>query len=376
MGTLYVTEMGVQVHKEGQRLLVKRGTEVLQDIPMIKVDRVILMGKGASITTPTLYALARQKVGVYYLSTQGRFVMRTVGDEHRHSRLRHAQARYSDHAAGCLALARAIVFGKVSNQRVLVQRHAEGAAWAGRALASMDQMRRQVDASSTLDELRGREGLAAREYFSLLRQILRPPSDGKAWGFEKRAYYPPTDPVNALLSFGYTLLLNDLIAACQLTGLDPDLGFFHVIDYNKPAMALDLEEIFRAVIVDSIVLTAINRPYFSLRDFEIGKPIQDPDEDDLPGESVPAGRDQTQTRPAARPAPAKIMADQPVRPIYMKDAARRRFIDLYESRVNESVLYPATGERTTYRRIFELQAYAVAKVILGEAERLVPFTIR
>ncbi len=150
--------------------------------------------------------------------------------------------------------------------------------------------------------------------------------------------------------------------------MDPDLGFFHVIDYNKPAMALDLEEIFRAVIVDSIVLTAINRPYFSLRDFEIGKPIKDTDEDDLPAESVPASRGQ--------PAPAKIMAAPPIRPIYMKDAARRRFIDLYESRVNESVLYPATGERTTYRRIFELQAYAVAKVILGEAERLVPFTIR
>ena len=107
MGTLYVTEMGVQVHKEGQRLLVKRGTDVLQDIPMIKVDRVILMGKGASITTPTLYALAHRKVGIFYLSSHGKFVLRTVGEEHNHSRLRQAQTRAVDDPARCMLIAQA-----------------------------------------------------------------------------------------------------------------------------------------------------------------------------------------------------------------------------------------------------------------------------
>lgn len=350
MGTLYVTETGVQVHKEGQRLLLKKGTEVLQDIPLIKVDRVVLMGKGASVTTPALYALAQRKVGVYFLNSIGRFMLRMEGDEHNHSRLRMAQARAADHQNLPLTIAKAIVIGKVTNQRVLVQRHSERAPWSRDALAQMDAMRRQVDSARTLDELRGYEGLAARDYFHLMRQILRPPVDGSTWGFNRRVYYPSTDPINALLSFGYTLLLNELIAACQISGLDPDIGFFHTVDYNKPSMALDLEEEFRPVIVDSIVLAAVNRPVFGLRDFQAGKPAKSEEEDEETGEKP--------------------------RSIYLTEPARRRFIQMYEARVNEQIYYPLTGEQTTYRRIFEYQAYQMARVILGEAQQYVPFTVR
>ena len=371
MGTLYVTETGVQVHQEGQRLLVKKGQEVLQDIPMIKVDRVVLMGKGASITTPTLYALTHRKIGIYYLNSHGKFILRTVGEEHHHSRLRQAQTRASDDLARSMSIAQSIVRGKVNNQRVLVQRHAEGAAWARNALEQMDAMRRQVEASQTLDELRGREGLAAKEYFHLLRQILRPPSDGRTWGFERRAYYPPTDPVNALLSFGYTLLLNDLVAACQITGLDPDIGFFHAIDYNKPAMALDLEEEFRPIVVNSIVLTAINRPIFGLRDFEVGQPWKsgEDDDEDASHALVPVSK-------MGQSKPDGTEEKVPIRPIYLKEAARKRFISMYETRVNEQITYPATNEQISYRRIFELQAYAMARVILGEAQNYTPFMVR
>ena len=365
MATLYVTETGVQVHKQGQRLLVQRGSEVLQDIPMIKVDRVVLMGKSVSITTPTLFALTNRKIGVYYLTGQGKFILRTVGEEHHHSRLRQAQIRASDDTVRSLSLARSIVQGKVHNQRVLVRRHSEGEPWARKALVQMDEMRRQVDASPNLDVLRGCEGLAAKQYFHLLRQIFRPPSDGRTWGFERRVYYPPTDPINALFSFGYTLLLNNLVSACQITGLDPDIGFFHAIDYNKPAMALDLEEEFRSVIVDSIVLAAINRPIFRLGDFEMGHPLRN--------KAGEASSQDVLSVPQAGVSPSKTTVP---RPIYLKDSARRRFIDIYENRVNEQVIYPPSGERTTYRRIFELQAYAMARVILGETEHYMPFMIR
>lgn len=377
MSTLYVTEMGVQVHKEGQRLLVKRGEDVLQDIPMIKIDRVVLMGKGASITTPTLYALSRRKVGIYFLSSRGKFMLRTVGEEHNHSRLRQAQMRACDDPVRSLNIARGIVNGKVGNQRVLVQRHSEGAPWARNALAQMDEMRRNVGAAQNLDELRGREGLAARDYFNLLRQIIRPPADGRSWGFERRAYYPPTDPVNALLSFGYTLLLNDLVAACQITGLDPDMGFFHAVDYNRPSMALDLEEEFRPVIVDSIVLLALNRPFFSLRDFEIHNPqVRDDDEEEAAGSST-RPEDTKMLLPVQKPAqPSAPGTRAALLPIYLKEAARKRFIQLYESRVNEQVFYPPAGGQTSYRRVFELQAYAMARTIMGEVERYVPFVIR
>jgi len=362
MATLYVTETGVQVHKQGQRLIVKRGPEVLQDIPMIKVDRVVVIGKGVNISTPTLITLTRRRVPVNF--TCG---MTVLGREHRHSRLRMLQALAVNDSARAMAIAQAIVSGKVNNQRVLVQRHAGGATGARNALATMDHMRRQVDSAQNLDELRGREGMAAKEYFHLLRLILRPPSDGRSWGFERRAYYPPTDPINALLSFGYTLLLNDLVAACQISGLDPDLGFFHAIDYNKPAMALDLEEEFRPIIVDSIVLAAANRPLFNLSDFEVGHPSQPNDEDedqDVPHLSLPFPKD------------GRWDGGEGVRPIYLKETSRVRFINLYEARINEQILYPATGEQTSYRRIFELQAYRLVRVILGEVKDYVPFMVR
>ena len=175
------------------------------------------------------------------------------------------------------------------------------------------------------------------------------PKDGPSWHFDRRAYYPPTDPINALLSFGYTLLLNDLIAACQIVGLDPDWGFFHSIDYGKPSMALDIEEEFRPIIVDSIVLMAINRPIFSLQDFKASQPKQ-----------ISSAND---NRPITTP-------------VLMNDDARNRFISLYENRLAEQVFYPPEGQTTTYRRILELQAYQMARVILGETSTYSPMTVR
>lgn len=354
MATLYVSEPGVQVHKQGQRLLVKRGTEVLQDLPLIKIDRVVLMGPGVSLTTPALYTLTRQNIDVLYLNSRGGYISRLVGREHKHSRLRQLQAIATTDQQQALDVARSIVMGKVNNQRVLVRRHVKGAGWARSALARMDDMRKQAEKAKSLDELRGREGFSAKEYFKLLRRIFKPPSDGKSWEFNRRAYYPPTDPINALLSFGYTLLLNDLIAACQTAGLDPDLGFFHAVDYGKPAMALDLEEEFRSVIVDSIVLTAINRPLFGLKDFEFMSAKHNND----------------------RKRPVREDRKHQSRPVHLKEAARKRFISLYEMRLNEQSHYPPSGERTTYRRILTLQAYQMAKVILKDLDRYEPVSVR
>lgn len=349
MSTLYVTEQGVQVHKKGQRLIVKKGNDILEDIPLIKIDRVVLMGRGVSITTPALYSLTRKNIDVLYLTGRGGFVSRMVGREHKHSRLRHSQALAVTDPSLALGIAKNIVRGKINNQRVLVQRHSEGARWANRAINTMHEMRQRLDSAKNMDELRGFEGMAAKDYFSLLRRLIQPPRDGRSWGFDRREYYPPPDPVNAMLSFGYTLLLNDLIAACQIAGLDPDLGFFHSIDYGKPSMALDLEEEFRPIIVDSIVLMAVNRPLFGLQDFEIGQPRKQADSN---GE------------------------DQPRSPILLSDGARTRFIGLYETRINEQIYYPPLSETTSYRRIFELQAYQIARVILGEAQEYIPLVVK
>lgn len=355
MTTLYVTEPGTQVHKDNDRLVVKKGDEVLDAVPFIKVQQVVLVGRGVSLTTATLHALTKRGVDVVYLSGGGRFLSRVIGQEHKHSRLRQRQAVLADDAQFAVLAASGIVYGKVTNQRVVVQRHSERAPWSRAALAGMEAMIQRTLQAQNRDELRGLEGQGAKEYFSLLRRLLKPPVDGQGqgWGFERRACYPPTDPINALLSFSYSMLLRDVTTACELIGLDPYIGFFHVIDYGRPSMALDLMEEFRPIVADSIVLEAVNRPFVGLRDFEIVDLSEA--EEERPEDQEP--RSSTQA-------------------VYLAREGREKLIQLYETRVNEQVFAASDGERVSYRALFQLQAQKMARFILGEARQYDAFTVR
>ena len=354
MAILYVTEPGAQVHKEANRLLVKKGGEVVDEIPIGNIDQVVLMGRGVGLTTSALHALTRRGVHIVYLTGSGGYVGEVKGKEHKHSRLRFEQAQWVADRQNALLTARSIVSGKIQNQRTLVQRHASQENWSQRALGGMDRMAQKAQRTHNVDELRGVEGQGAKEYFGIFRQILRPPADGRSWRFEQRAYYPPPDPVNAMLSFSYTLLLKDMTTACEMAGLDPGLGCLHEIDYGRPSMALDLIEEFRPIIADSIVLYAVNRPLVRLQDFE----------------EVPF-----QKKVDPREIPEDIL-DTGKRAVYLVGEARKEFLSVYEHRVNELAYYPATGEQRSYRDIFQLQVYHMARVILGEERSYQPFVVR
>lgn len=354
MATLYITEIGSQVRKVDERLVVVRDQQVLDEVPLMNLEQVVLVGQSVSLTTPALHALTRRGIDVIYLTGSGAFKARTAGDAHKNGRLRHTQALVTADPARALLLAQGIVTGKIANQRALLRRMLENAGGSPELLAGIDQMAARAPYSASLDELRGIEGLAAREYFGLLRRLLHPPSDGSGWGFERRAYYPPTDPINAMLSFGYTLLLNDLVTACHLVGLDPYLGCFHVIDYGRPSMALDLVEEFRPLVVDAMVWKTANRAQVRLRDFY------------APSHS-PGSQEEDEDRPAGS-------ASTPA--IYLTPEARKKFLAWYAERVNEQVIYPPTGERTTLRRVFQLQAERMARCILGEDPRYLSFALR
>ena len=189
--------------------------------------------------------------------------------------------------------------------------------------------------------------------FGLFRRLLKPPVDGQGWGFERRAYYPPPDPINAVLSFTYSLLLRDVVTACELIGLDPYLGFFHVIDYGRPSMALDLMEEFRPIVADSVVLEAVNRPFIGLQDFE-AVDLSEAEEE----------------RPPDQEPKASTQA------VYLAKDGREKIIHMYETRVNEQVFASPDGDRTSYRHIFQLQAQKMARFVLGEAHFYEPFTVR
>ena len=187
----------------------------------------------------------------------------------------------------------------------------------------------------------------------MFRRLLKPPVDGHGWGFERRAYYPPPDPINAVLSFTYSLLLRDVVTACELIGLDPYLGFFHVIDYGRPSMALDLMEEFRPIVADSVVLEAVNRPFIGLQDFE-AVDLSEAEEE----------------RPPDQEPKASTQA------VYLAKDGREKIIHMYETRVNEQVFASPDGDRTSYRHIFQLQAQKMARFVLGEAHFYEPFTVR
>lgn len=341
MTTLYLAEQGSKLQKLDLQLRVMQGDTLLQAIPLMKVERVVVVGRGVSISTPAMFALTKRGVEIVYLKTRGGYGFRVTGSEHKHSELRYKQALTISRAEKALPIAKDVVKAKILNQRVLVQRHAEQGAWAHKSLLLMQQMAQRVDDAKTADVLRGFEGQAAKNYFVLFRQLLKQPL-----GFEKRIYYPPTDPVNSLLSFGYTLLLNEVVGACQVAGLDPYLGFLHAVDYGRPSLALDLEEPFRPVIVDSLVLQLVNRKTLQAEHFITPKPRKD-------------GKPQAVT---------------------LRPDAKRIFLEAFEKRMLVKTLYPQgplqDEQHVTYRRSLLLQAYQMADVMLGKRKWFEALRIR
>jgi len=314
MTALYLTEQGAVLRRVGERLVVTKDHQVLQDVPVIHVEQVVVMGN-VQLSTPAVALLLQRDVDVVFLSSHGRFRGRLMTTGSRFAQLRHRQLRLMDDEKVTLAVARELVVAKLANQAGLLERLGARQA-AGKISHDAQEARR----AATLDGLRGHEGAAGARYFAALKALI--PSE---WGFTQRIYHPPTDPVNALLSLGYTLLLKDATAAIQLVGLDPFLGFFHVIDYGRPSLALDLMEPFRPL-VDGLVLGWIAEGQVSPRDFHASQEEE--------------------------------------RAVLLNDEARTRYLRAYEQQVGSQVLYPPTGERTSYRRCLELQARELAQVVL------------
>lgn len=323
MTALYLTEQGAVLRRMGERLVVTKDNEVIEDVPIIHVDQVVVMGN-IQLTTPVVALLLQREVDVVFLSSRGKFRGRLMTTGSKFAQLRHRQLRLIDDERAVLAVARELVAAKLGNQAHLLERL--GVQGAAREIRRDAQKARQA---STLDGLRGHEGAAGARHFAGLRRLI--PAE---WGFTRRIYHPPTDPVNAMLSLGYTLLLKDVTTAVQLVGLDPFLGFFHAIDHGRPSLTLDLMEPFRPL-VDRLVLGWIVEGKVSLQDF----------------------------CPARREDGAVLLADD----------ARTRYFRTYERQMDSRVLYPPTGERTSCRRCLELQARQLAQVVLGKRARFEAF---
>jgi len=356
MTTLYVTEPYAIVKKSGDTLEIQipenkqTGSAARKvQVPLVKVDQVVILGD-STLTAQALTALIEQKAAITFLSAYGQFRARLVPAESRNSLLRLAQFRAHEDAGRSFALARQFVAGKLHNARTLLLRSNRklGDAAVAAAAESLRGILAQVlalqgdgippadagkpQAGTAWGTLQGLEGAGSAQYFGVFGSLLR----GDALlGFETRSRRPPRDPVNALLSYGYTLLLHQCCAGLQIVGLDTYVGYLHSAQYSKPALGLDLMEEFRAPVVDSVVVTLINNRILVADDFL---------------EELGAYR--------------------------LKDRPRRTFLEKFEERLNTEIAHPVFKYPATYRRCIELQARLLAKALTGELADYPPFKVR
>jgi CRISPR-associated protein Cas1 len=266
--TLYVVEPGCELGKESERLVVRKQDAVLLEVPVLHVDQVVVFGQHA-ISAAAMHLCLQRDVPLVMLTRLGRYVGRMDAQPGRHVRLLQAQVRAADNATLCLALAAQSVSAKLDHSALVLarfaRRHGQAPDVAHRLRQTVLQLRedrRRVKTAANLESLRGLEGQAARAYFAAVRALLP-----EQWGFAGRQKQPPPDPVNAMLSLGYTLLYHSVAGLLQARGLNAWLGFLHTAGGDHMALASDVMEEFRSVVVDALVLDWCINGQVRLEDF-------------------------------------------------------------------------------------------------------------
>lgn len=328
MATLYVQEQGSMLRKKDHQLLVTKDGQTIQEVPLGRLDQVVLMGRGVQISTALLVDLLEKGIPVTLTNQRGSKHYGTLAaGVSRFGELRTQQMLFVS-SERAVELAQAMIRAKLSNQRSLLI--STGWASAPTAVIQIEAAITSLAHAPSIEIVRGHEGAAAAAYFGAWRMSMP-----KAWGFQGRAFYPPPDPINAMLSFGYTLALHDVLTAIQITGLDPYLGTFHAVEAGRPSLGLDLLEEFRPLIVDRLVLDLLRSNTITREHFE--RPTQLPEA------------------------------------VYLNAAGRSLFVERYEALMQSPVMLP-NREQTSMRRVILLQAQALARVIRAEQLQYVGFS--
>lgn len=338
LNTLYITSDDAYVRKERETFVVEVNNEKVFQAPTHSIENIVCFGFKA--LTPALMAYcAENNVGISYLSENGKFLARVYGAQKGNVLLRKAQYAISDDEFLSLNIARPIIAAKVSNYRYLLLRHQRNHPDAGsesvnEAAETMAKRLTNIQNAKSLDELRGYEGECANIYFSVLSFLIT--SQKEDFTFTQRSKRPPLDPANALLSFVYVILANDIRSALETVGLDPQVGFLHQLRSGRASLALDIMEEFRAYMGDRIMLNLINLKQVTKNDFEI--------------------RESGEMR--------------------MSDEARKALLTSYQKRKQEEITHPFLGEKMTIGLLPHVQAQLLARYIRGDIESYTPFYLK
>jgi CRISP-associated protein Cas1 len=340
LNTLYVMTPNAYAHLENATIRIDLDHEKKLQIPLHHLSSVVCFGN-VLVSPALMHRLAEEGKSLVLLSEHGRFKARLEGPISGNIFLRQAQHQRAADAAFALGLARSCVAGKIKNSRQVLMRAAREANDSSeeqslsRTADDLAASLRALATADNLDALRGVEGEAARNYFGAINQIIKPAYRNN-FAFNGRTRRPPLDPLNALLSFLYSMLTNDCRSAIESVGLDPQLGFLHAVRPGRAALALDLVEEFRAVVADRLALTLVNRAQITSDDFDYRE-----------GGAV-----------------------------MLNEKGRKVVVIAYQERKQEELQHPLLDTKVQIGMLPLIQARLMARNIRAEAEHYLPFVAR
>jgi CRISPR-associated protein Cas1 len=339
LNTLFVTTPGAYLGKEGEAVVVKVERAARLRVPLHHLGGIVCFGR-VSCSPALMGGCAQAGVAISFLTEHGRFLASVHGFTPGNVLLRREQYRRADDPAAALAIARNAVAAKIANARTVLLRalrdHPEGDG-RGQLEGGAARLAHQVGQAQhagDLDLLRGIEGESANTYFGVFNHLMTAQRSG--FVLNGRSRRPPLDPVNALLSFLYSILAHDARAACEAAGLDAAVGFLHRDRPGRPGLALDLMEEFRAFLVDRLALSLINRQQVRAAGFRT---------------TEPGG-------------------------VVMDDATRKAVLTAYQQRKQDAIRHPFLGEETTVGLLLHLQAQLLARHLRGDLDAYPAFVWR
>lgn len=334
LNTLYITRQETYLHKERETIVIKQGDEKLGQFPALSLGGIICFGR-VSVSPFLMGYCADQGIGLAFYTDYGRFLARVQGPESGNVLLRREQYRWADSQEQAASVARLSVAAKIANSRSVLQREMRNHGETPALREAVDKLAtslRRVRNADSVDTVRGMEGDAANTYFGVFNDLLK----GSGFTFGGRVRRPPTDPVNALLSFVYSLITQECTSALQGVGLDPYVGFLHKDRPGRPSLALDMLEEFRAAWADRFVLTLVNRQQVQLKDFE------------------------TDASGAVR----------------LKEEPRKKVLNAYQERKQTELQHPYLEEQVPIGLLPHCQALLLARHLRGDMAFYTPYMVK
>lgn len=333
MGTVYVTQDDSFISKVDERINVKFEKKTILDVPLIKIDGLVVMGR-ASISPAAIFELIDKKIPLTFLTNNGKYLASLEPEMGKNIFVRTAQWKAAGESPQAIHVTQGFVRGKLKNYRhTLLEAQRRYEVNLNSNITQISNAIASLEKSNSIDSIRGFEGAGSAAYFGCFNQLIRVDN----FSFNTRNRRPPIDPVNSLLSLGYSLLRHDIQGALNIVGFDPYLGYLHTERYGRPSLALDLMEEFRPLIVDAVVLTAINRRMLSPKDF-ITEPISNA--------------------------------------VSLTKEGLHIFLRLYQEKKQTQFKHPVMQKKYTYQEVFAIQARLLAKYLLGEIEKYPPLVMR